>query len=206
MMRLLRKEYIVNKTVILTCTLMVIFGSLIISEGQGEMPLFIIAFFSLLYPFLSDLPNANNDNERLVNSLPVLRKEIVLSNYVKAILFLIFNLTILYLLSIFLPSYNPATLESVILTFLISIGIISFYYPLLFTLGIKLIIYGIVGLILGCFILAAYIANLLADNKLNFIIELSQSDAFIMIILVTTILILFLSIKYSTFIYRRLEF
>src|SRR5699024_2740917 len=183
MMRLLRKEYIVNKTVILTCTLMVIFGSLIISEGQGEMPLFIIAFFSLLYPFLSDLPNANNDNERLVNSLPVLRKEIVLSNYVKAILFLIFNLTILYLLSIFLPSYNPATLESVILTFLISIVIISFYYHLLFTLGIKLIIFGIVSLILGCFILAAYIANLLADNKLNFIIELSQSDAFIMIIL-----------------------
>src|SRR5699024_1381536 len=127
-------------------------------------------------------------------------------NYVKAILFLIINLAILYLLSILLPSYNPATLENVMLTFLISIIIISFYYRFLFTCGLKLIFYGIVGLILGCFILASYIANLLADNKLNFIIELSQSDAFIMIILVATILILFLSIKYSTFIYKRLEF
>ncbi|WP_170875296.1 ABC-2 transporter permease [Virgibacillus pantothenticus] len=148
------------------------------------MPLFLIAFFSLLYPFLSDLSDTNN-NERFVISLPVDRSEIVLSNYVKALLFLIMNLTILYLLSIFMPSYKSVNFESIVLTLLVSILIISLYYPLLFTLGIKRVIYAIVGIILGCFILAPYIANLLTKNKLDFIMEMSESGAFIIIVLIS---------------------
>ncbi|WP_213397700.1 ABC-2 transporter permease [Virgibacillus pantothenticus] len=164
------------------------------------MPLFLIAFFSLLYPFLSDLSDTNNNNKRFVISLPFDRSEIVLSNYVKALLFLIMNLTILYLLSIFMPSYKSVNFESIVLTLLVSILIISLYYPLLFTLGIKRVIYAIVGIILGCFILAPYIANLLTKNKLDFIMEMSESGAFIIIVLLATTLIFFLSIKYSTFI------
>ncbi len=149
-----------------------------------KVPLFLIAFFSLLYPFLSDLSDTNN-NERFVISLPVDRSEIVLSNYVKALLFLIMNLTILYLLSIFMPSYKSVNFESIVLTLLVSILIISLYYPLLFTLGIKRVIYAIVGIILGCFILAPYIANLLTKNKLDFIMEMSESGAFIIIVLIS---------------------
>lgn len=144
MSNLLLKEWVVNKSTILSGIIVMVIAVFLISDIQVQLPIYIAIFFGCLYPFASDRNENMNKSNILINSLPVNRKEIIASKYAFSLLLGSLLTIVLAVLNMIIPSFEANHLFDIILS-ISAVGLfIAIYYPLLYLLGSRFVLYGMI--------------------------------------------------------------
>src|SRR5690625_3505193 len=129
---LLLKEWIVNRSVIISIIILMLISSFIMSEGQNYFPIYLAIGFGCVYPFSSGMTESNNKSDILINSLPVNRKDIVTSKYLASLLIGSLLIIIMATINLVIPSFNNNSLHEMVISISASGFFISIYFPLLF--------------------------------------------------------------------------
>ncbi|RPF52208.1 ABC-2 transporter permease [Aquisalibacillus elongatus] len=147
MRSLLLKEWIVNRSIILSMTTLLVLGSIFaeLFSNHGQDPIYLAVIFGCLFPFVGDMSENTNQSENLINSLPVNRQEIVASKYVSAFLFSLLIIVMVAVIKLF-PIFNGVRLIELALSFTLVGMFISIYFPLLYFLGPRFVMIGMMVL------------------------------------------------------------
>lgn len=128
MQALLKKETIVNKQSILINLVLIIIFSLAL--GVFGMILSYGIFMSCYQPISNESNESSINSDIFVNSLPVTREKIVLSKYLFSIVTGIGYLSVVFLISAFIPIFELITIKEVVVGIAIVCIFLSVYFPL----------------------------------------------------------------------------
>lgn len=144
MMNLIKKEFLIQKKYFLYFLPYSLFMLIIFSSSSQEMAqsAYMVAAVGVTYMFIqySCAIEDQNKSERILNSLPISRKKIVLSKYGSIILFSILSASVLGLLGTLALNLTPINirkmaLEDIIGIFSVTWILAAIYLPVYFKFG-----------------------------------------------------------------------
>ncbi|HEX7057694.1 MAG TPA: ABC-2 transporter permease [Bacilli bacterium] len=163
MPNLLLKEWIVNRSTIITSMIILPLLSFLISNGHGQVPVYFAIILGCMYPFLSGM-NEKNNSDILINSLPVERKEIVAAKYTSSILLGMILTIIVAAINSLVPMFADSRFFELVLS-ISAIGLfISIFYPMLYLLGPRFVMFGMIVFFACSFTIFPIVINMGLSN------------------------------------------
>ena len=133
MQALLKKEYLVNKqSIIINLIIMIIFS---LALGVFGRIMSYGIFMSCYLPVSNESYESSIKSDIFINSLPVTREKIVFSKYLFSLLTGAFYLSIVFLISIYIPIFESITIKELMIGSAVVSIYLSAYYPLKFYIG-----------------------------------------------------------------------
>lgn len=134
MNKLLKKEWIVNRTQILLFITALLLITVVLSSKDEVMSLWLAVLYTCLYPYRQQHNEEQVNSGVLINSLPVRREDIVTANYVSTLL--LGAVLIALLIGITqLPMFNGIPLLYILLSVLFIGFYVALFYPIYYLLG-----------------------------------------------------------------------
>ena len=208
MIPILRKEFIVQRTLILFyAAATLIFAAQFIPVDE---PLPIITILAVFFTFGTAAHEDKNNSHVLLNSLPVARKEIVTAKYVFHIAFgiCLVGLTFIYRTIIGALPKDAAMWQYVIAVTVI-VWFVSVFFPMYFWIGPRFVQIGMIVLLIVMFTALPMVYNLGVKHNFWGIPDFIQSlPRFLLFVFATAVTIVFLIVSrlISVRLYERKQF
>ncbi|MFO8068702.1 MAG: ABC-2 transporter permease [Alkalibacterium sp.] len=133
MQALIKKEYLVNKGSIIVDLIILIISPVLLFFSPNGLILGII--LSCYQPISNEANEKGNDTDIFMNSLPVTREKIVFSKYLFSLMTGAFYLSIVFLMSTFIPYHEVITIKELMAGIAVVSIYLSVYYPLKYLVG-----------------------------------------------------------------------
>lgn len=179
MRSLLKKDWMLYRIFFIVILGMMLWGALsaLLTFGPVSPTLFTIPFLWLA-PVSMTLFEFKNDSDVLINSLPVTRRQVVLSKYVILSLFSVVSAAILAVIHILLQSvlsveFFPPPIVALILTYAGIGAFLSIYLPLYFLAGPRFMLFASLAMFFAGFIGLSKISPHAMD-VLSYLLDLWQ--------------------------------
>lgn len=218
MYNLLLKDVLIQKKTIAMSILISIIYSFIFKNNNDK--LFVNMFISIIvvmfsYIFINTACSYDDKAEKMLNSLPVKRIDIVLTKYISIFLFLIISFVIctfvLFILNFegLIHAKNFMTFENILGPGIAVILLNSIYFPMYFRFGYNKTRYVNLVVFFSIFFIPQVLSKKITMSKINGFIQYfnSKPDWIVVTgIIVITFIILLISFVISYFGYKKREF
>lgn len=227
MFNLIRKEFMIQKKYLLYYVVYSIFMLFVFaaSFNESSQSAYILAGISVAYMFIqySCAIEDKNNSEKVLNSLPISRRIIVLSRYAAVMVFTMGVIILLSMIGYIVAKFGLMRIEAIgmidVITIIFTISILAgVYLPIYFKFGyIKAKILNII-LFLGFFSASMLVGQLLKHFKGSKILYSTSNGALgrwlmalgdqgvLMVLLCIGLLVLVISSFISVVLYRNREF
>lgn len=146
MLKLLKKEWIVNKTQLITVFITTLVLTVVIGSGES-MPLWFGVLIASFYPFQQQWNEEQAKSGVLMNSLPVVRHAVVTAQYLSPLIIGLALILLLVGINAIGPFYTKVPVLHIVLG-ITYLGIyISVFYPIYHLLGPRFIQIGMLVLL-----------------------------------------------------------
>jgi len=205
---ILYKEFVVQRTVILAYAAVALLFSVQLIRVDG--PLAVISMMAMFFTFSTAAHEDKNNSHMLLNSLPVVRKEIVTAKYVFHI---VFGICLVGFTVIYQTIIGALPIETALWQFVIAVTVIvwfiSVFFPMYFWLGPRFVQFGMIVLFIAMFTAVPIVYNLGIKHNFWGILDIVQSfPNYLLLVLSTAAAVFFLIVSrlISVWLYERKQF
>ncbi|UNC91071.1 ABC-2 transporter permease [Candidatus Contubernalis alkaliaceticus] len=173
MIYLILKDILVQKKALLAALAYSFFFLLVLGCQGNPLSIgaYIIGALAINYMFVQNSCAADekNSSDIVLNSLPITRRDVVVSKYLSSILFIIYNIFIINAAGYFLSTLNigqitPMTIQIAAIIFPLAVFFTAFFLPIYFKIGYeKSRLYVMFGFLFSIF-LPSYLISYIIEN------------------------------------------